>query len=46
MEPWQKLLQALCEIWIEEDIKLGKILINDSLEEEKFEPDELQQRNL
>ena len=24
MEPWQKLVQALCEIWVEEDIKSGK----------------------
>lgn len=24
MEPWQKLLQALCEIWVEEEIPLGK----------------------
>lgn len=24
MEPWQKLLQALCEIWVEEEILLGK----------------------
>ncbi len=26
MEPWQKLIQALCEIWVEEDIKNGKAL--------------------
>jgi len=25
MEPWQKLVQALCEIWVEEDIKSGKV---------------------
>lgn len=25
MEPLQKLMQTLCEIWVEEDIKLGKI---------------------
>ena len=24
MEPWQKLVQALCEVWVEEDIKSGK----------------------
>jgi len=24
MEPWQKLVQALCEIWVEEDINSGK----------------------
>lgn len=25
MEPWQKLVQALCEIWAEEDLKAGKV---------------------
>jgi len=25
MEPWQKLVQILCEIWVEEDIKSGKL---------------------
>lgn len=24
MEPWQKLVQALCEVWVEKDIKSGK----------------------
>ena len=24
MEPWQKLVQALAEIWVDQDIRLGK----------------------
>lgn len=23
MQPWEKLVQALCEIWVEQDIKSG-----------------------
>lgn len=39
MEPWQKLVQALCEIWVEEDIKSGKFneenrTQNDNIKEE------------
>lgn len=46
MEPWQKLVQALCEIWVEEDIKSGKFenekrTENDYCKEESERSEEL-----
>ena len=32
MEPWQKLTQALCEIWVQDDLKAGKINNEESTE--------------
>lgn len=38
MEPWQKLFQTLCEIWVEQDIRSGKIK-NEQITEEQQQPD-------
>jgi hypothetical protein len=37
MEPWQKLIQALCEIWVEEDIKSGKFINEERAENNNTE---------